>query len=35
MASQMVGFDDLPTTSSESEFTPSSSGEEDIFELYE
>ena len=34
VASQMVGLDDLPITSSESEFT-ASSGDEDIFELYE
>ena len=34
VASQMVGLDDLPITSSESEFTASSS-DEDIFELYE
>ena len=34
VASQMVGLDDLPITSSESEFT-ASSGNEDVFELYE
>ena len=30
----MVGLDDLPITSSESEFTASSGGE-DVYELYE
>ena len=34
VASQMVGLDDLPITSSESEFTASSGGE-DVYELYE
>ena len=34
MASRMVGLDDLPITSSESEFTASSGGE-DVYELYE
>ena len=34
VASQMVGLDDLPITSSESEYTAASGGE-DIFELYE
>ena len=34
LASQMVGPDDLPITSSESEFTASSGGE-DVYELYE
>jgi len=31
---KMVGLDDLPITSSESEFTASSGGE-DVYELYE
>ena len=34
VAGKMVGLDDLPITSSDSEFTASSGGE-DIFELYE
>ena len=34
VASRMVGLDDLPITSSESEFTASSGGE-DVYELYE
>ena len=33
LASQMVGLDDLPTTSSESEYMVSSSGEDDDYEL--
>ena len=33
VANDMVGLDDLPTTSSDSESTASSSGD-DIFELY-
>ena len=34
VSSKMVGLDDLPITSSESEFTASSGGE-DVYELYE
>ena len=34
VAGKMVGLDDLPISSSDSEFTASSGGE-DIFELYQ
>ena len=35
MASQMVGFDDLPTTSSESKYMVSSIGNEDVHKLWD
>ena len=34
VSSKLVGLDDLPITSSESEFTASSGGK-DVYELYE